>query len=70
LDGDALTIGNLGIVNESTAVQTVSLALTLAADQVFNANAGNLVIGGAVDLGSFTLTSTGAEDVTMNGTIS
>jgi fibronectin-binding autotransporter adhesin len=68
--GDALSLGNLGIVNLSTATQTVNLGLTLLADQSFNAANGELAFGGTVDLDTFTLTVTGTEDTTMSGAIS
>jgi len=70
VEGDAVAIGAFGVVNESTALQTVDLNLTLAASQAFNAASGNLAIGGSVALGANTLTVTGGEDTTISGAIS
>jgi autotransporter-associated beta strand protein len=70
LVGDALTIDLLGVVNNSTAVQTVDLNLTLSANQSLNAASGDLAIGGAVALGENTLTVTGDEDTSVTGAIS
>jgi fibronectin-binding autotransporter adhesin len=70
VEGDALEVGAFGILNESAATQTVDNALTLISVQTFEADAGDLVIGGTVDLDTYTLTVTGAQDVTMSGAIS
>jgi len=70
LEGDALSIGVFGIVNDSASLQTVNLNLTLGANQSFNAASGNLAIGGSVALGANTLTVTGGEDSTISGAIS
>ena len=43
--GDALSIGAFGIVNNSTAQQTVNLDLSLAASQAFSATSSDLVFG-------------------------
>jgi fibronectin-binding autotransporter adhesin len=69
LEGNALSIGALGIVNLSASTQTVNLALTLSDSVSFNAQAGGLSFGGAVTLGANTLTVTGAENTSIGGAI-
>ena len=70
VDGDPLTIGVLGVVNESTAVQTVDLDLTLGGAQIFDAASGDLVFGGTLNNDSYLLTVDGASNVSLNGVIS
>ena len=68
--GSALTNGSGGIVNNSAVTQTVSLPLTLGADQSFNAASGNLAISGNVANNGNTLTLAGASNTTVDGNIS
>ena len=68
--GSALTNGSGGIVNNSAVTQTVSLPLTLGADQSFNAASGNLAISGNVTNNGNTLTLAGASNTTVSGNIS
>ena len=68
--GSALTNGSGGIVNNSAVTQTVSLPLTLGADQSFNAASGNLAISGNVANNGNTLTLAGASNTTVSGNIS
>jgi autotransporter-associated beta strand protein len=70
VDGDPLTMGVLGVVNESTAVQTVDVDITLGGAQIFDAASGDLVFGGAVNNDSHLLTVDGASDVSLNGIVS
>ena len=68
--GSALTNGSGGIVNNSTRAQTVSLPLTLGADQTFNAASGNLTVSGSIDNAGNTLTVAGAANTTISGAMS
>ena len=58
-----VTVGTGGIVNNDADVQTVTAALTLGANQTFNAAAGALSVG-SVALGGRTLTIAGAANAT------
>ncbi len=69
LSGSALSISG-GVTNNSTNPQTISLNLSLSAPQQFNAASGNLSVGGAVNLGSNTLTITGSANTAIGGAIS
>ena len=66
----ALAIGGT-IVNNSSAVQTINLATSFAANQTINANTGGIVIGGdmAVATGA-TLTVVGSNSTTLSGVVS
>ena len=59
-----ITIGAGGIVNNDTQTQTITAAITLSADETFNAAAGDLGIS-SVALAAHTLTLTGANDVVL-----
>ena len=60
----AITIGTGGIVNNDTQTQTITAAITLSANESFNAAAGDLSVS-SVALATRTLTLTGANDVTL-----
>ena len=64
--GGNLTIGEDGIVNNSTSTQTVAINLTLGADQTFAANTANLVVSGNIS-GNASLTKAGNETLTFAG---
>jgi fibronectin-binding autotransporter adhesin len=70
VEGDALSISNIGIANNSAALQTVTLDLTLIDNSIFNAAAGDLAIGGAIALGGNTLSIDGAENTDLSGIVS
>ena len=59
-----VTVGAGGIVNNDADAQTITAALTLGANQTFNAAAGALSVG-SVALGGRTLTVTGAAHTTV-----
>jgi len=65
--GNALTIGieGLGILNESSNTQTVSLDLALANPLTINAASGNITISGAIATAGNTLTVNGAQNVSL-----
>jgi len=66
----ALAIGGT-IVNNSSAVQTINLATSFAANQTINANTGGLVIGGNVSIGTGAiLTVLGSNNTTLSGVVS
>jgi fibronectin-binding autotransporter adhesin len=77
---NALTIGNNTvavygqILNNSTAIQTINSAVSLAGNVNVNAAAGNLAINGPVNFGNGTaagtLTFTGGNNTTVSGAIS
>lgn len=59
-----VTIGAGGIVNNDTQAQTITAAITLSANESFNAAAGDLSVS-SVALATHTLTLTGANDVAL-----
>lgn len=72
------TVGSnvVGIVNNNSNTQTINAPITLGNSQTWNAEKGNLVIGGNIDLQGNTLTIAGfdngantARDVTISGAI-
>ena len=66
----ALAIGGT-IVNNSSAVQTINLATSFAANQTINANTGGLVIGGSVSIGTGAILSVvGSNNTTISGVVS
>jgi len=65
-----LTLGANGITNNSTTAQIYNLSLILSAAQVWNANAGGLSFGGALNLQANPLTISGTQPVTHSGSIS
>ncbi|NDG70250.1 MAG: hypothetical protein EBY32_02910 [Proteobacteria bacterium] len=66
INGNALTIGADGIVNDSSSTQTVAIGVTLGADQSFAANTANLVVSGNIS-GNASLTKAGSETLTLSG---
>jgi autotransporter-associated beta strand protein len=68
--GDTLTIHGGGILNNDADDQTVAVPIKLGEDQNWNASAGNIIVTGAVDTNTKTLTVTGGEDTTISGLIS
>jgi len=75
LAGNALSLtgvvaGGTGVTNNSSVTQTINLNLTIFAPQTFDAAAGNLTFGGAIDLvGANQLTVTGTGTTTITGQI-
>lgn len=69
LSNNSITIQGGGITNNDTDLQTINSGLTLGASQTWNANSGNLALGGTVTLGAFELTLTGANATTLSGSI-
>lgn len=70
VEGDALSISNIGIVNNSAVLQSIDLDLTLVDSSIFNAAAGDLAFGGTLALGGNTLSVGGAENTDLNGVVS
>ena len=70
LGGSGTLTVNAGITNSSAITETINTALILGGSQNWTATAGNLVIGGAVNLQSFTVTNNGGKLTTINGAIS
>ena len=70
LSGGSVTSGAAGIVNDSSSAQTVSLGLTLGANQTVNARSGNITLGGDINNAGNTLTLDGTNTTTINGSIS
>gem|GEM_PF-5272250 len=69
ISGAAFSISN-GIINNSTATQTINNAATLTLAQTWSAASGNLVFGGTIDNGGFLLTINGASNTSASGIIS
>ena len=70
VDGNALAIGALGIVNNSSYAQTTALDLALSSAQSFSAAAANLTVSGAVGLSTYNLTAMGNQTLSIQGAIS
>jgi autotransporter-associated beta strand protein len=68
--GNAFTNGALGIVNNSSSAQSVDNDIALGAAQTFNAAAGNLSFGGAIDNAGFRLSVEGAGNTVVSGALS
>lgn len=66
LGGSSITLGG-AVTNNSTALQTINLPLILSATRTFNANTGNLAVGGVIS-GTDGLTKTGGNVLTLTGT--
>ena len=64
LNGNALTFGSNGILNSSAATQTIGLNLTQSANSSITATGGALVLNGSLDNAGFTLSLTGASNLT------
>jgi autotransporter-associated beta strand protein len=67
LGGSALTIRAGGIVSSNASLETVGNDLTLAANQTWNAAAGNLAVAGNVNNGTNLLTVTGTFNTLLSG---
>jgi fibronectin-binding autotransporter adhesin len=68
--GDTLTIRGGGLYNQSTATQTLAVPIALAANQVWNAAEGDLLISGSSLLnGTSELTLAGGHDITISAAI-
>ena len=68
--GSDISNGSAGIVNNSSASQTVALNLTLGTNQTFNAASGNLNVSGTIANAGNNLTIAGANSTTLGGIIS
>jgi T5SS/PEP-CTERM-associated repeat protein/autotransporter-associated beta strand protein len=66
INGNALTLGADGIVNDSNSTQTVAIGLTLNASQTFAANTANLIVSGSIS-GNASLTKAGNQTLTLSG---
>jgi len=66
ITGDPLTIGSGGIENHDLDLQQFDNAITLAASQTWDAEAGNLQFNGAVAFGANPLTLSGPRTVTFD----
>lgn len=73
INGNTITLGG-NLANNSTNTQTINSAIEINADRTIAANTGNLVLGNVAlsSVGALpgTLTVTGAQNTTVNGTIS
>jgi autotransporter-associated beta strand protein len=74
-NGDTLSLGSSGIVNNSANTQTFNTSLgtfnlALGASAAFEANSGAISVTAPVDLNTFTLTLTGSNNGTISGVIS
>jgi autotransporter-associated beta strand protein len=63
--GNAINLAG-DVINNSTNLQTVNLALAMQANTNFNAASGDLAVGGSVS-GAFSLTKTGSHTLTLSG---
>jgi len=70
LSGSAISIGSDGIVNNSSAQQTIALNQTLAAPVTFQAGTGGLVVSGNITNAGNTLTVDGSASTLLSGTLS
>lgn len=72
ISGSTITVGSGGIVQSSTAAQTVSNSFILAAAQTWRASSGNLTFGGSVDNAGFQLNVDAAisRSIALNGLVS
>ena len=68
-NGSTITL-NGGITSSSSNDQTISMGINLGADQTFQADAGNLLLSGALATSNYTLTVAGAGNVSITNTIS
>ena len=68
LTGNAISIGAGGIANNYYAPQTISMAVTLTANQQFSANPGPLVFSGTID-GPYSLKLSGPSTVTLGAAV-
>jgi autotransporter-associated beta strand protein len=68
-NGSTITL-NGGITSSSSNNQTISMGINLGADQTFQADAGNLLLSGALATSNYTLTLAGAGNVSITNTIS
>jgi autotransporter-associated beta strand protein len=59
---------SVGIVNNSTAAETINVPIALSNSQTWNAERGNITIGGTVNLGANTLTIAGFDDLAGGST--
>jgi len=73
INGNTITLGG-NLANNSTNTQTINSAIEINADRTIAANTGNLVLGSVAlsNVGALpgTLTFTGEQNTTVNGTIS
>jgi autotransporter-associated beta strand protein len=67
--GQTLYLGSGGITNNSANLQRINPTLSLRADQLWSATAGNLAINGLLDLNDNALTIAGNYNVTINNRI-
>jgi fibronectin-binding autotransporter adhesin len=72
LAGDALALGELGIVNQTANAHTISNNLSLATNVAVNAAQGDLILAGNItnDVAGRTLTVLGASNTLITGVIS
>lgn len=66
---EVLTIGAGGILNQSANTQTILSSLSLSNSQVWNAEFGDLLLEGMVNLGTHALTVAGVQDVTLGNEV-
>ncbi|HYR58617.1 MAG TPA: hypothetical protein VEO95_08315, partial [Chthoniobacteraceae bacterium] len=64
------SIDSGGITNSDAGAQTINAAIKLTADQTWNAAAGDLAIGGAIDKNNQALTIDGSFNTALSGAVS
>ncbi|MGA2066342.1 MAG: autotransporter-associated beta strand repeat-containing protein [Thermoguttaceae bacterium] len=69
LSGGPLTVGPGGIVNQSSAAQTLSAPIVLGADQTWNSGSGGLFSNGTVNTNGYALSFVGGNGVVLNGSV-
>jgi autotransporter-associated beta strand protein len=67
LNGDPLTLSGGAVVNNSASPQTLGVPIVLTAAQVFDATAGNIILGGVISDSGNGLTVNGPYSVTLAG---
>lgn len=72
LSSDEILLEGGGIANNSSNLQTINQRLTLGASQTFNANTGDILFGGNIELGSFNLSlnSAASRSLTLGNLVS
>ena len=70
LAGQSVRIGQGGLVNNSSLIQTVSTPFVLTAAQIWSAEQGPLVVGGTVDNSGHTLFLGGSFPMALRGSLS
>lgn len=65
LGGNRITLGG-NVTNDDTQLQTINMAMILSGNRTFNANAGNITVGGVISGSGFGIIKTGSNTLTLN----